>query len=338
MENAISHSKVNVLVATLVYLACFATIFKLNVNKIYTQTSKSIKPAFEFAVIVPTSRGSFEKRETVRKTWGRSVKNMLFLIGDEYCKIPRFYRINPYECEIDNEKVKRRNGTVKPRDLEKYMKFQESVSENLKFELNQTDNRIELLPMVDTYRNLTLKLLLGYKQALENFPLANWILKVDDDMFLKPELMELFLEHFEVSHSPQDKYMLGHIDERLSVTHNSHHKNGETKFESEYYPKTPLGSYGHIVSRGFAELLVRKMNILIKYQGEDVSLGIWAEGFSSCSVDVKVVDISGVLKRSGRVGSRVDFEKDCADDLNIVIGHPLNVSEIETCWKISGIN
>ena len=48
-------------------------------------------------------------------------------------------------------------------------------------EAENAENKVELLPMIDTYRNLTLKLLLGYKQALISFPSARWILKIDDD-------------------------------------------------------------------------------------------------------------------------------------------------------------
>ena len=53
-----------------------------------------------------------------------------------------------------------------------------------------------MLPMVDSYQNLTLKVKLGVKWMIENTD-AKWLLKVDDDVYADLRRLDGYLKQFD---------------------------------------------------------------------------------------------------------------------------------------------
>lgn len=52
--------------------------------------------------------------------------------------------------------------------------------------------------MVDTYKNLTLKLKKSYEHILSNYPNARWIAKSDDDQFVRVDALQKYLTQLEI--------------------------------------------------------------------------------------------------------------------------------------------
>merc|ERR1712224_315455 len=130
---------------------------------------------------------------------------------------------------------------------------------------------IIVMPDIDVYRHLPHKLKSLYKWALENTA-AQWILKTDDDSVVRIDTFERYVLN---SYNPREYTVIGAIKNKWNVPRKG--KWGEVNYKPKKYPRFPLGSVGHVVSRGIAQFVVDRSDTLFNYQGEDVSIGIWLD-------------------------------------------------------------
>lgn len=124
----------------------------------FTTLNFVCNPSTKLLVMVNSAPTNFEGREVIRETWGRKREGMSlgFLLGD-------------VENSMLNEHLATENE-----------KFQDLLQGNF----------------VDSYRNLTYKLIAGMKYAKYHCARAKYFLKIDDDMFVDMKSLLQELEHF----------------------------------------------------------------------------------------------------------------------------------------------
>lgn len=137
-------------------------------NVKYDTTTKIDDPEMNtVAILVMSARGDIERRNTIRDTWGKHHKNVIFMVGDSGCKVPKPNRV-PYACFL---KSKPNSGQQASHDA-----AESALSVRLQKEAAQYGD-IALLPMVDSYRALPRKLKESYRWALDRTN-AKWMLKI----------------------------------------------------------------------------------------------------------------------------------------------------------------
>uniref|UniRef100_A0A671SUB5 Hexosyltransferase n=1 Tax=Sinocyclocheilus anshuiensis TaxID=1608454 RepID=A0A671SUB5_9TELE len=122
--------------------------------------------------------------------------------------------------------------------------------------------------VVDTYRNVPLKLLQFYKWSVGNADFK-LLLKTDDDCYIDVDAVLLKTERKRLS---QSSLWWGNFRQNWAVDRVG--KWQELEYASPAYPAFACGS-GYVVSRDLVQWLACNAQHLKAYQGEDVSMGIW---------------------------------------------------------------
>jgi len=201
----------------------------------------------------------------------------------------------------------------------------EQIDHNfLKLEQDLNHDLLEI-PIKENYQRLPEKMMQAYNWAVKNFPNLKWVAKADDDMFLDVQNLETYVRKYN-SDIPM---VIGDIIYRSPVQRTG--KWAEFDFYTKkYYPYWPKGSAGHVLSRGSLNYLVENFESLTRYQGEDVSIGIWLDE----------ADKSGRLKYLTWIHSPENFysagSSVCGESLNVImVGHELSPVDQMLCHEAS---
>ena len=256
-------------------------------------------------VLVISRREMFKTRQVIRETWARGHDNVYFVLGT-CCTIPPKRR-KKWSCVL---------GAEKPRTSEQVAWDAECRAVDQQLAEEQSEHRdLIQIRAVDAYRNLPQKLKEGYAWAVRNTT-AGWVVKTDDSSVVRVGTLERYLTtHYDATKAT----VVGTIFDNLSVDKKG--KWAELAFAKNRYPKFPLGSHGHIVSRTVAAWIAEHKDSLFNYQREDVSLGIW-------------LDESPLRKNVNWVTSRhVAGNGECKDSTKYMIGHNINSSKMKQCFQ-----
>ena len=305
-------------------------------------------------IFVLTRRDAFLDRQTIRETWASLHDNIYFVMGGAACHIPESAKLTPLACQAANDT----NPWRKDKDLEHHLQNVESKIQN---EIHERRDILYVPNVIDDYRSLPAKIKYAYQWGVENLPNALWFVKVDDDMYLRvkrfmettPSEPEHFSKAFykpfyriAVLNNARNKkmsiikkwdksgqvniydprkmalYIGGHPMDKAIV-----HKKGkwaDPMYRPTYYPPFFGGDLGHMISRPFAEYLASHNNKLVNYQGEDCSLGIWA--------DEAPFPILHMVDR--RIGNMMNAGSWCQKlPTKVLIGHKLGVTRKRRCWE-----
>ena len=314
----------------------------------------------EVQIFVLTRREAFATRDNIRQFWKKDFDNVSFMVG-EYCPIPDHMKVQT-SCELDDEKVKKSNDyrkecqkdpdfhhkygnmTLKQKldKLEEFyaLKIHHPYHKDIdqKIREKESDDTV-ILPLVDTYRNLTKKVFESYKYLLKKHPTANWFAKVDDDQFCRPDELAKVVSNVAGGNSGYDDVdpinhavIMGKIKRWSPVVRRTWSKwfepwdsfpteKPEHKEDgSQFYPAFPVGSAGHVINRKYAEYLVENMDTLKCCQGEDVSIGYWLE-------KGPLKPLSRILDKPGRFQNNGKCEQ---KDL-VIVGHRLKKDDLRKC-------
>jgi galactosylxylosylprotein 3-beta-galactosyltransferase len=132
----------------------------------------------------------------------------------------------------------------------------------------------------DSYKNLTLKLLESLHAINSSIPNFKYLLKSDDDSYVKLDFLSLDLLHYDqkmkATNSAHEIYW-GFFNGRANVKKSGQWQ--ELNFNScDKYLPYALGG-GYVISRNLVEYVARHKNILNRYESEDISLGTWLSSF-----------------------------------------------------------
>ena len=271
-------------------------------------------------IVLSRRYGGLERRNAIRETWARGKKNVYFVIGQD-CRIHPKYRDKD---EGGNEACKLSNEVIRQQE---YLDLNKEHHLNI----NDTDVEIEkemetygdllITDVVDIYRTLPLKIKAAYTFVDKNLPSVEWIVKVDDDFFVQ---VDRFSKYLSQGFDSKQAIVVG----GLIMNEQKAHLQGKWKEVPQFpqgglYPPFPLGSYGHAVSRPVASWIAQNQDILLNYQGEDASLGIWLE----LKKDVKIKSASEVMSNDGK-----------CEDLNmLVVGHNIDQNKMRECYDRAGL-
>lgn len=229
------------------------------------------------------------------------------MVGESPCKYSPDL-VESWTCDLKaNFKNKNDESIFNNQKQQKYEIAEEQVTKQI-----LKEDMTLILPMMDFYRSLPRKLKLGYKWVLENTD-VKWIAKTDDDMFVKPNDLENLVKKY----NPEENIIIGKIAHGWKVARGG--KWAEKVYEKDKYPDFPVGSAGHIISRPVAEYIVKHIDGLYDYQGEDTSMGIWM----SQNKDFKVKFVNDAhLSNQGR----------CDVEGKYIIGHNINPAKMKQCY------
>jgi hypothetical protein len=260
-----------------------------NTTSILVMTNKmNKKREIQVMVSILSRRSAFETRQVIRNTWASGHDNMFFAIGT-CCPIPKQDRI-VHTC-------RRANSTSIKEQTEWDV---QCAQEDLKIAKEKAKYKdIIQMPDIDVYRHLPQKVKFCYKWGLEHTT-AKWFVKIDDDSIVRVDALSSYLVK---SYNSDEYVVMGHAVVSKRVKRSG--KNAENDYKPSTYPKFPLGSVGHVVSKGVASYITENSDKLFNYQGEDTSIGIWLDE-SPLKFQVKWVTCKNDFYAALLLGYRVE--------------------------------
>ena len=195
--------------------------------------------------MVTIATGLFEKRSMIRNTWSNqshySNMSIVFLLGRSL-------------DEVTNKKIKKESSI-----------YQDIIQEDF----------------VDTYYNLTTKVIMGFKWICQHCKFAKFVLKIDDDVVVNTKMLMRFLS----THSFRTKSIFGnHFEKPLVV------RNKTSKFyvpfkvyPNKYFPPYFGGSAYVITNDLICLLYERSLKLFFppfSQAYEDIYIGIILSKFN----------------------------------------------------------
>ena len=249
-------------------------------------------------ILVLSAAGSpahFIRRQAIRQTWKDKQTNVFFIVG---------------QTKINND-----GDQQQQQDQEEQTLF-------LRHEQELYGDLCEI-PMEDDYKLLPEKVVQAYAWALQYFPNLQWLVKADDDTFVRVNKLEDYLEKYN-SNSP---ILIGKIVPRSMVAREGKWAE-HSRYKQMYYPYWPQGSSGHIVSQRIAKYIVQNSENLHRYQGEDVSIGIWLDEANKLSrLKVTYIQAESMITMDG-----TSF---CTESKYLMIGHDITPDGMKYCQEQS---
>ncbi|KAL3885532.1 hypothetical protein ACJMK2_025584 [Sinanodonta woodiana] len=241
----------------------------------------------EILLMISSTPRNFEARNVIRKTWGSLCHNSdtnlgcVFLLGMN----------NDSDTEIMNAI---RNEQEQYHDL-------------------------LMANFTDSYANLTYKTMMGLKWAVDNCPLAQFIMKTDDDMYVNTELLPMFLKD-----AKPTKFMGG-----FCWAESSPHRNKNSKWYVSYqmysnsrFPPMCSGT-GYVMSRDTAEEVVQVSKNIPFFYLEDVYVAL-------CLNQLRIIP----KRLRGFNNVFVKFDP-CPYRRHVITSHEVNPETLTFIWKSS---
>jgi Galactosyltransferase len=277
-------------------------------------------------VLVLSSRENVERRSMIRRTWG-SNQVVYFAIGGKEHRPTR---------SSSNEKAS-------------WLDIQHRVAQ----EQSQHQDLIDTVHP-ESYRSLPHKLRFALRWIMRNYNGVQWVLKADDDMFVRADLIQEAIfprrrltEPWSSSPSAH-AIVVGHVVRNVPVQ-----RAGKWAEQHEYvqshaiYPPWPQGSCGYLLSRAVGEYIATQYDrdiaslsltngtpttlTLQMFQGEDTSLGIW---MAQSNLNVTWIDSSLFVNHGDcMVPSSLASDASSTSNETVVwsIGHRISPEQIFRC-------
>jgi hypothetical protein len=268
-------------------------------------------------ILVLSHQGSFIKRQAIRETWAKGHSNVLFVVAQSDCA--EFQHdlagsvtfVDENGAEVDYNRQGNNNSTSRCDEVDHNF---------LRLEQQRYQDLLEI-PMKEKYARLPEKLLQAYHWVLRNVPNVEWIVKSDDDMFVRVNNLARYLKKYN-SNVPM---VIGEMIYHSKV--NPVGKWAELEYHHPYYPFWPKGSAGHVLSRIAAKYFSDMSETLHRYQGEDTSIGIWLDDARQDKTlkDVTYIHAKNMFESHGKQA--------CARPKYMIIGHDLLPDELLECYQ-----
>ncbi|XP_069128315.1 uncharacterized protein [Argopecten irradians] len=221
--------------------------------------NSNVKSKVFLLFIVKTKTDNFLKRKSIRKTWGDQVR---------FPNIRTVFSVGLPKSSHTMKKLKLESVTYKD---------------------------ILLMDYMDTYYNLTLKTTSGINWAVAHCSSAEFVVSVDDDMYVATDFL---LKHLEdLPQKQADRLYLGHVYENTAPVREHNYDEYTQKWivdEEEYAFRT----YPDYVFGGFIVMSMRtvvEIYTIIPYTKpiamEDVYVGILASRLGIVPTDTDLVDV-----------------------------------------------
>ena len=233
-------------------------------------------PSHQFIILVMSQRSHHQRRTLIRRTWGRTyTKSLLFVIGGEPINTTMRHRNDDRDTSL--------HGPV-------------AVPEERRRLLEEQNQHHDMLDTIhpESYRSLPHKLRFAVhwvttkmKQEQSTSSMIQWILKVDDDMYLRD------LHHFTARSSAEQSLVplanvpivMGCIQYDVVVQRSGKWAEDTWFYERHpIYPPWPKGSCGYVLNHVVANIITEKYN-------QDIRMMIEQEQLLSRAVTSIVKDV-----------------------------------------------
>lgn len=243
-----------------------------SVNKVTKPYSKS-----EYVVLIVSGPDNEEKRDVIRATWAKLATNIFIENGEKLFKWNHTWI-----------------GQTVQQDLIKFYfaigtkGLSRNKLDKLRNENSRTHDLLILDQLEDSYRNLALKMLHALSWIDKNVEGLKYLLKCDDDSFVRIDLIVKDLEAFapDMSDRKLSNYVSykdklpsykglywGYFDGRAKVYLNGKWQERDW-FLCDHYLPYALGG-GYVISQSIVNYIARNVDDLSHYISEDVSMGVW---------------------------------------------------------------
>ncbi|CAG9782969.1 unnamed protein product [Diatraea saccharalis] len=263
------------------YIGCGLTLSFLRLDCVdvvpISTEGELAKPGdIEYAVLVLTGPENEERRNVIRSTWAKFAENIFIENGET------LYKWNHTWI-----------GETKKQPLIKVFfavgidGLQADKLHKLKLEMHRNDDLI-LLDLYDSYRMLSTKVLYSMKWFNDHLKGLKYLVKCDDDSFVRIDLIVKDLETFapEMNGQPLKEYVSfktvlpsykglywGYFDGRAKTLSKGKWKE-KSWFLCDTYLPYALGG-GYVISKSIVNYIAQNSDFLSLYNSEDVSMGVW---------------------------------------------------------------
>lgn len=292
-------------------LGCTITLSLVNIDKgcrsqpEYETTDATLSSNEIFLVILVLSAPkNVARRNVIRQTWlnlkpkiEESKKNSDDTTGFEYDARGFLLQDNMYRQMISLERFKKKITKTSLRPLLKDLNVNilhyfaigtESLpfveTDSLTKEHAKYKDLLVLNNLSDSYSNLTQKLLQSLS-AINNIQTFKYLLKVDDDTYVKLDyLLEDLYDYDDLISSKQfslnflkPELYWGYFNGRATIKTRGQWKEKHFNLCDRYLPYAIGG--GYIISKDIVHYIARNQHSLNRYVSEDISMGVWLSSF-----------------------------------------------------------
>lgn len=285
-------------------------------SQLYGNTFCGLKAAEEIddqsyllVVLVLTSPHNIEQRNAMRETWLNLRPRMINgSIGSDYQKdvtfVPKVMRNSFLEIEsVDQQMIHLQNyqnwitssriPNVKVLDLKIKHLFAigtlgltEHLQSEIKSEQKVYNDLMLLEDLEDSYKNLTLKLIKSMQKLNRTTPNYKFVLKSDDDSYVKLDYLTLDLIQYETKLKAMKKNQetldnldlyWGYFQGRANIKKSGQWSEVNYNLCERYLPYA-LGG-GYILSKNLVKYIAANGDNLSRFGSEDISVGTWLSTF-----------------------------------------------------------
>jgi galactosylxylosylprotein 3-beta-galactosyltransferase len=250
--------------------------------------------------LVLTSPSNLERRNVIRETWA-SLRPKEFN-SSEYQKniifTPKFQENSFLEYESLKHQKQRLENYIKW--LPQYTKLPNikvpniklkvifsvgtegldaSLREDLIAEKKVYNDLLILEDLKDSYNNLTLKLIKSMNALNRTIPNFKYVMKVDDDSYVKLDLLTFDLIHYDEKLKPRKDLSLywGFFNGRANIKKSGQWQEPNYNLCERYLPYA-LGG-GYVLSKDLVTFIAQYGDQLNLFKSEDISMGTWLSPF-----------------------------------------------------------
>jgi hypothetical protein len=260
-------------------------------------------------ILAMSAQYNFAKRQAIRETWAQGHDNVYFIVGHSNCHTNME---NPMDVQMRKDRRTQTTHSCQERDhaflMQEQLRFRDLIE----------------VPILELYRDIPEKVVQSYHFSITHLPQVRWLVKADDDMFVFVGRVETYLQKYN-SYLPM---LIGRLIMESPVNRDG--KWAEQEYPYIYYPYWPQGSAGHIMSRPTVEYIVENSPKLHRYQGEDVSIGIWLDEAKQQQGgklrNLQYIHVPHMMQTQG-------YKEHCQDDTLLIIGHDMKPQALEECMK-----
>ncbi|XP_047035818.1 beta-1,3-galactosyltransferase 6 [Helicoverpa zea] len=265
------------------YFGCGITLSLLRLECADALAAKDVSDAqksldkIEYAVLILSGPDNEPKRDAIRATWMKLSNNIFVENGEKLYKWNHTWIEQHY-----------RNEFIKFYFVIGTQGLSETKLTRLNTENNRSNDLLLLDSFEDSYKNLAVKMLHSLKWLSTNLSRLKYLIKCDDDSFVRVDLIIKDLEAYapEMNAHELSEYVTykkdlpsykglywGYFDGRAHVYLNGKWQEKDWFLCDNYLPYA-LGG-GYVISRSIVDYIGKNADILGHYKSEDVSMGVW---------------------------------------------------------------
>lgn len=277
-------------------IGCFLTNVFTNLSCSDTKSSVAAIPEYLLVILILSAPENIDRRNAIRRTWlnlrphhNYANREHIYIPTYEDSGFLRQESIDEQKSSIETHKnwLKTKQFTGQLGGVVKIIhKFAIGVTgltaTRYKELLNESESYNDLLlinGLQDSYKNLTKKLVLSLKSISESYSF-NYLLKCDDDTYVKLDIMLTYLLDYhekissiDFSPNPAPELYWGYFNGRANIKTQGQWKEANFNLCSKYLPYA-LGG-GYVLSQRLVQYVDANSDILNLYMSEDISVGIW---------------------------------------------------------------